>query len=291
MRELKVLTLASVFVILSIATPASAEPFDPEPYQEKVTAAQVVRLGGGSYLGVSLREIDADRVRELKLKEEAGVEITRVEDDSPAAKAGIKAGDAVLAYNGQRVEGMEQFSRFVRETPAGREVKLLISRDGNTQTIAAKLGARKSPLLFSSGAPRVEVPLVAPMPNMPDLPRGLMMWRSSTLGIEGESLRGQMAEFFGVKEGVLVRSVSKDSPAEKAGLRAGDVILRIDETKVSSPNEIGSAIRALKDKKTFPVTVVREKREMTVNATIESQRSEWELAAPRAIHYVRPSKL
>jgi serine protease Do len=291
MCAFRILPVASAFIVLSFAPAARAEPFEPDPFQDKITAAQVVRLGGGSYLGVSLREIDADRVRDLKLKEEAGVEISRVEDDSPAFKAGLKSGDVVLAYNGQRVEGMEQFSRFVRETPAGREVKLLINRDGNTQTITAKLGARKSPLAFSSGVPRLEVPMVAPMPPMPDLPRGLMMWRSSTLGIEGESLRGQMAEFFGVKEGVLVRSVIKDSPADKAGLRAGDVILKIDETKVSSPNEIGSAIRALKEKKTFPVTVVREKREMTVSATVESQRSEWDFVAPRAIHNVRPMRM
>lgn len=289
MRELRILPVFAAAAALWLAAPATAEPFEPDPYQDKITSAQVLRVGGGSYLGVSLREIDADRAKELKLKEEAGVEITRVEDDSPASKAGLKAGDVVLAYNGQRVEGMEQFSRFVRETPAGREVKLLVSRDGNTQTLAAKLGARKGPIAVA--APRIDIPVVAPMPSMPDLPRGLMMWRSSMLGIEGEALRGQMAEFFGVKEGVLVRSVLKDTPADKAGLKAGDVILKIDDTKVTSPNEIGSAIRGMRDKKTFPVTVVREKREMTVNATIENDRSEWEFNIPRVTHSVRPIRM
>ncbi len=79
---------------------------------------------GGTYLGVNLAEIDANRAKELKLKEDYGVEITRVEENSPAEKAGLKAGDVVLEYNGQRVEGMEQFGRMVRETPPGREVKL-----------------------------------------------------------------------------------------------------------------------------------------------------------------------
>ena len=79
---------------------------------------------GGTYLGVNLAEIDANRAKELKLKEDYGVEITRVEENSPAEKAGVKAGDVVLEYNGQRVEGMEQFGRMVRETPPGREVKL-----------------------------------------------------------------------------------------------------------------------------------------------------------------------
>lgn len=293
MRDVRAIpAFAAAAAAVCLSVPAAAEPFDPfEPGQDKITDTRVIRIGGGSYLGVNLREIDSERAKELKLREEAGVEITRVEDDSPAAKAGIKAGDVVLAYNGQRVEGMEQFSRFVRETPAGRDVKLLVSRDGNTQTIAAKLGARKTaPMAFATTMPRVEVP-VAPMPPMPDLPRGLMMWRSSMLGIEGESLRGQMAEFFGAKEGVLVRSVMKDTPAEKAGLKAGDVILKIDESKVTSPNDIGTTLRSMRDKKTFPITIVRDKREMTVTATVETERSEWEFHVPRITHSVRPIRM
>src|ERR1700686_497612 len=100
-------------------------------------------LAGGSYLGVSLAEIDSTRAKELKLRETAGVEITRVEEGSPAEKAGLKPNDVVLEYNGQRVEGMEQFGRLVRETPAGREVKLVISRNGAAQTIMATVAARK----------------------------------------------------------------------------------------------------------------------------------------------------
>ena len=98
---------------------------------------------GGTYLGVNLAEIDANRAKELKLKEDYGVEITRVEENSPAEKAGLKPGDVVLEYNGQRVEGMEQFGRLVRETPPGREVKLKISRNGATETLTAVLGSRK----------------------------------------------------------------------------------------------------------------------------------------------------
>ena len=92
-------------------------------------------LAGGSYLGVNLAEIDGTRAKELKLKETTGVEITRVEEGSPAEKAGLKPNDVVLEYNGQRVEGMEQFGRLVRETPGGREVKLVISRNGDIFTV------------------------------------------------------------------------------------------------------------------------------------------------------------
>ena len=258
----------------------SAQPLEatPEPPQ-----APTFHLAGSgtSYLGVNLREIDSDRAKELKLKEEAGVEITRVEDDSPAMKAGLKVNDVVLTYNGTRVEGMEQFSRFVRETPSGRDVKLQISRDGNTQTVTARIGARKGPLAISGMAvPRVEAP---PMPPMPDLPRAIMMWRTSALGIEAEALRGQFADFFGVKDGVLVRSVMKDTPAAKAGLKAGDVILKVGDTGVASPADVTSAIHSAKDKKSLPLVVMRDHKEVTLTASIDDDRSEWEWQGRRPI--------
>src|SRR5215472_4084924 len=176
----------------------------PPPPAPPAMAAPDVRVwkatAGGSFLGVGLKEIDSDRAKELKLREESGVEITRVEENSPAAKAGLKVADVVLQYNGQRVEGIEQFSRFVHETPPGREVKLTVSRDGNLQAIAARIGSRKA-MAWAPAAP--EMPRVE-MPPMPDIPHSLMMWRSSVLGIEAEPLRGQLADYFGAKEGVLV---------------------------------------------------------------------------------------
>ncbi len=118
-----------------------------------------------------MAEINSNRARELKLKEEHGVEITRVEDDSAAAKAGLKVGDVVLDYNGQRVEGMAQFIRLVRETPAGRDVKLLISRNGSTQTVAVVMGTQKNKLLLGRNGDWPDMPQV---PNirmqMPDFP-------------------------------------------------------------------------------------------------------------------------
>jgi serine protease Do len=225
----------------------------------------------GSFLGVGVKEIDSGRAKELKLREESGVEITRVEENSPAAKAGLKVGDVVLQYNGQRVEGIEQFSRFVRETPPGRDVKLAVSRDGNLQAIAARIGSRKA-MAYAPAAP--EFPRIE-FPPMPDIPHNLMMWRSSMLGIEAEPLRGQLAAYFGAKEGVLVRSVTRDSAAEKAGLKAGDVILKVNGTSVTTPGEITSAVRSLEGKQSFPVTLLRDHKEMTVTATLDSDQSDW----------------
>lgn len=229
-------------------------------------------MAPGSYLGVGVADVNTERVKALKLKEERGVEITSVETDSPAAKAGLKTHDVVLDYNGQRVEGTEQFMRMVRETPAERQVRLAISRDGATQTLTATIGRRKgygALTLPNEKLQRAQEQLQNLYMRMPDIPRPNMSWRSGMLGVEAESLTDQLAEFFGVKEGVLVRSVIKDSAAAKAGLKAGDVITKVDDTKVTTPREITSAIRA---KKTLPLTVIRNHKEMTVSVTLEESR-------------------
>jgi serine protease Do len=100
-----------------------------------------------------------------------------------------------------------------------------------------------------------------------------MTWQNPVLGIEGESLRSQeqLAEFFGVKDGVLVKLVRKNSAAEKAGLKAGDVVIKLEDSTVATPQEITRALRALGSKKTFTVTVVRNKKEMGLTVTLEER--------------------
>ncbi len=225
---------------------------------------------GGSYLGVGIQEIDADRAKALNLRDVAGVEVTRVEKDSPAEKAGLMNGDVVIQYAGQRVEGIEQFSRLVRETPAGREVKLDIWRNSGAQTVTAKVAARRG--IGPSGLPtgdgfQFSLP---ELPPMPDLPRSLMAWRTSLLGVEAETLDGQLAQFFGVKEGVLVRSVVAASPAEQGGIKAGDVITRVEDSSVRTPADLSSHLRGLRGK-SVPVIVTRDHKELTLNVMIADQ--------------------
>jgi serine protease Do len=260
--------------------------FAPAGFGQKAkTARRVVVSRGGSYLGIGVVDIDAERAKALNLKEVRGVEIKSVDDDSPAAKAGLKDGDVVLDYNGTPVQGQEQFARLVRETPAGREVKLGVFRNGAMQSIAASVGTRQGTVIHSDDGfsfvvppvpPVPPMPAMPPMPPMPDFPRSYMSWRSSTLGIESESLSSQLAEFFGVKDGVLVRSVIKNSAADKAGIKAGDVIVKVDDSKVTTPREISSVLRSLRSKRTFPVVVVRKQQEVTLQVTVEESRGRME---------------
>jgi len=234
----------------------------------------VLALSGGpgaSFLGVNICEVDAERAKALKLPDERGVEITRVESDSPAEKAGLKVGDVVLEYNGERVEGMEQFGRMVRETPAGRKVTLQISRGGGLQTLTAVIASHR----FLPGGltvmPQFEMPEIV----MPDIPEGFSGWRSGMLGVETESLNPQLAEFFGVKQGVLVRNVMSGSAAEKAGIKAGDIITKADDQEVTTPGQVSAAVRAARKKHSLALRLMRNHREMNVTATIEEDHSGW----------------
>jgi serine protease Do len=225
---------------------------------------RAVVVGGGSYIGVMMQEVDSERAKALKLHEEGGVEITVVEQDSPAEKAGLKVGDVVLKYNGQRVEGMQQFARMVHETPAWRDVKIDISRAGVAQTVIVKVAQRKTQRVEMGEAPQMPERFDI---HIPDMPRGFMTLRSSVLGVEAESIDGQLAQYFGVKDGVLVRSVLKGSAAEKAGIRAGDVIVKIDDARVATPADISGRLRTLHGK-AAAVVVMRDHKELTVSVSI-----------------------
>ncbi len=228
--------------------------------------AQTPRVvpAGGSYIGVMMQEVDSDRAKALKLGEATGVEITLVEQDGPAEKAGLKVGDIVLRYNGQRVENNEQFARLVRETPPGHDVKLEINRGGTVQMVMVRVAQRKTPRVEWGDSPNMPTHFEI---RVPDLPRSFMQMRSSILGLDVESIDGQLAQYFGVKEGVLVRSVSKGSAAEKAGIRAGDVMIKIEDARIATPADIATRLHTLHGK-AVPIGLMRDHKELTVSMTV-----------------------
>lgn len=240
--------------------------------------------GTGSYLGVDINDVTADRVHDLKLKEEHGVEVTMVDQDAPAGKAGIKEHDVILTMNGTLIESGEQLRRMIHETPAGRTVTLGMSRDGQTVTLQVELGkhSRKNEWPPHVADGQFETPEMPEIPGMPGFgisPFNVIMVRTSTRsGLMFENLTPQLGEFFGVKggHGVLVREVSKGSPAEKAGLRAGDVVVKVNSQPVHDCDDL---VRWLRNGKSpsSAITIVREKREQTINVVLPERKESGEL--------------
>ena len=268
------------------ATPAApAEPATPAPKVRTRTrvAPRVPAIAwagemSGSYLGVDIDEVNADRVKALKLKEERGVEITMVDQDAPAAKAGLKEHDVITDFNGQRVEGGEQFKRFIRETPPGRTVTLGVVRDGQPMQLKATLGDRKDQMAremkkFTIVQPRVPQ-IVVPDIDI-DIPAMDIMSPAVSTGIVVDNLTPQLAQFFGVKagQGVLVKSVERGSVAEKGGMKAGDVIIKVDGDTIESRSDYRQAIRH-RESESVKVVVVRDKKEQTLTLTLPPPRKE-----------------
>lgn len=222
-------------------------------------------VSSGSYLGVWIWQVDAARARELRLPEVAGVEITLVRPGSPAEAAGLRPGDVVVEYNGRRIEGQEQFSQLVRDTPARSTIKLRIFRNGASQIVSAKIDS--IPASERPGNVIGPRPDSLPQPERQDVPRSLMTWRSPMLGVDAEPLFGQLATYFGVREGVLVRSVIQGSPAERAGIKAGDVITQINRHPVTTPAEITAQLRSLATG-SVKVTLYRERGEATLTVNL-----------------------
>jgi serine protease Do len=257
------------------APKAAPAPPAPKSHSYVYTAGSAA---SGSYLGVDITDINSDRVSALKLKDEHGVEITMVDRDAPAGKAGLKEHDVILDFNGTRVEGEEQLRRLLRETPPGREITLGISRDGQPMQIKATLGDRKKAAMVWSGAMPQSFPRVMTMPEppeMPDMP-GMQAFTvvrsySESAGMMVDNLTPQLGEYFGVKSGagVLVRSVEKGSAAEAAGLKAGDVIVKVDNEKISDRGDWRDAMRK---SGTVSLGIVRDKREQNLKLTLPERK-------------------
>jgi serine protease Do len=283
-----VLTAAVVAAVAGLVAQARTEPRDQRP-----AARAMILDGRGGQLGVVARDLDAEGLK-AAAGAPSGVRIDDVDQDSPAAKAGLREGDIVIDVDGDRVRSARQFSRLIAETPEGRSVKLGIVRDGKRQTVDVTPEFR--PFAFGFDSDRIardinrglrdlepklreiEPKFRALEPKLRefrfdgplyDFDRPWMTSPRGRLGIQLGELTPQLAEYFAVKDGgVLVSSVTKDSPAGKAGLKAGDVITSVDGDRVRNSDDL---IDELRNKETGDVTlgIVRDKKESTVKATIE----------------------
>ncbi|MGZ4830390.1 MAG: PDZ domain-containing protein [Candidatus Angelobacter sp.] len=262
-------------LLTGLALPLIAAQPTPQPDALSHQIPGYFYAGGRSYLGVDIRDVTTDRMSALKLKEERGVEITMVDQDAPAGKAGLREHDVILDFNGTAVESEEQIRRLIREVPPGRTVTLGISRDGVPMKINVQLADHGT--VVAQAAPRVIIPTprVREFPrNGMDLPFQIQTY-SSVLGVQTESLTRQLGEYFGVKngEGVLVRSVEKGSAAEKAGLKAGDVIVKADNEKLTDRSDLSHILRNHRTGGKMTLVVMRDKREQTLTVTLPDRGS------------------
>ena len=279
---------------LGIATLAAvAVAAGPRPalsQQQEAKGLPFFVAHGGGHLGLALDEVNAKTVEKLKLREERGALVREVRADSPAAKAGFKVDDVIVAYQGQPVEGAIEMTRRVRETPPGRAVAIEVIRQGVPQKLNATLDELR-PEPFAMHLPEMTMPSVdlppldtpdadvPPMPGMRAWPhhRGLPMAHGpQKLGIEYQEISGQFAEYFKVKgtRGLLVVGVTPDGPAAKAGVKAGDILVHLGSQDLADASGLQQALAQASPGDELGITVQRDGRPTELKLVVGGTKAE-----------------
>ncbi len=218
------------------------------------------------WIGISGRDVEPNDLNKYKLNEIAGVIVIKVSKDSPASKAGIQEDDVILEYDNQKVMSMKALKRMVTETPLYRKVTLSILRNGKIIKTYNKIKKRE----WDFEMPNIKKYIYKNYePEIED--KEIMLEKEEndciTLGIEPTTLTKQLRKYFNAPDnsGILVASVYKDSLAEKSGLQAGDVIIKINDKSISKPHQLRSELCELNNQKSITLTIIREKKEMQIN--------------------------
>ncbi len=281
MKKTRTLAVLAVVALgLGLAGWAAAGSGQPEKRVE------VVRLGPerGAWLGVALADLDAAQAASLKLPAAQGARVERVEPGSPAEKAGLAAGDVLLRFDGERVRSAAQLARLVRETPPGRSVALEAWRGGAARQLTAELSQPGSRERADAEDEAFEL-RVPPPGELPEAPR--LSWRGfghglrgfeglelpgagpRRLGIAYQAIDGQLARYFGLEgSGLLVTEVDEGSPAAKAGLRAGDVLLAFDARKLDDGRDLRDAVLRAEPGKALLLDVLRNGKKLQLTVTL-----------------------
>lgn len=219
---------------------------------------QLSHMGRVSMIGVRLDDVTAENMGTYKLTRPEGAIVAAVNPNSPAATAGLREKDLVTMFDGERVRSAAHLTRLVQETPAGREVVVQVLRSGQRMDVRLKPEAGRP--WFD---PRFGEVLDVVRQGVGE---GTFARGRSRLGVNVQAVDGQLAEHFGVQQGLMVTSVRPDTPGAKAGLEAGDVITAVDGKPVALVHQLVAALPEGGSAKEISLTVVREKKELTLRA-------------------------
>ncbi len=231
---------------------------------------QVDRGGGSGWIGIAIQDITEGIKEASGLKTEDGVLVNEVTEGSPAEKGGLSAGDVLLKYDGARIEDSSQFVELVRETAPGSEAKISLLRDGKEMEITVEVGERPDWItryeIPGEGEPWISrhqegFPFVLDIPKI----------SGGHIGVLVEDMNPQLAVALGVKEvdGAFVIEANEDGPAYKAGIRGGDIILKVGDKEVDDTASLRSAIHERKKGEEVELTVLRKKERKTFSVTVE----------------------
>ncbi|MDO9547824.1 MAG: PDZ domain-containing protein [Candidatus Marinimicrobia bacterium] len=214
------------------------------------------------WLGVGISEITPSIRREAGLKDQTGILINAVYDNSPAEDADLKESDIILKYDGKSVQYVDELVEMVQNTHPKSKVKLEIFRDGKTIDKKVAIGKKKNYERHYSLPYRQKIRISHDRPY---------------LGAQVQDLSKDLAEYFQVEEykGVVITEVVAGSPAEKAGLKSGDVITKIGDEAIHFTEDLYYSLKDYKKGAKVAVEIVRKGKTQTVEVTLDAkERSE-----------------
>ena len=276
MEIVKTVLMGLTVAAVSVPAVQAQTQARPNPQVEQRTErVQLPRTGRASMIGVRLSDVSADQVKTYKLSKPEGAVVESVNPKSPAATAGLREKDVILEFDVEHVRSASHLTRLVIETPAGRDVALVVMRDGHRTNLhlTTEAGANTwfDPTFGGTIAQEAERAAREIRRNLPDMIDGMRpgMATRGRLGVSVQQITPELAEYFGVKAGVLVASVVPDSPAAKAGLKAGDVITVVNGRSVGAPREVVQALPTGEGSHEVDLTFVRDKQSRSVKATLD----------------------
>ena len=264
--------VVAVFGAAGVIGPAVVSAQDRGVQRLEPRRVQIEGIGGS--IGVTVRDVSTEEGERAKLSPPQGAYVTQVESGSPAEKAGIMTGDIIVEFDGERVRSARQLSRLVRESPDDRTVRSSIVREGTRRTVDLTPSNDRASFTMPdlSGLDRQMRELAQRFEFRYDGPggRGFGAWSTGRgrLGVALSSVGEQLAAYFGVQRGVLVTSVDMDSPAGRAGLKAGDVITSVNGRSVDDPSDVLAEVRRADDGGSLAMTVTRDRKELKLSAQL-----------------------
>ncbi len=283
-----------VFALFSISASVALaqQPTTPEKRKAVEEALFTYSFGGGSFLGVYTEDVNKENFAKFGLREVRGVAITKVEENSPAAKAGLMVNDVIVKIDGDEVTSVRKLNRLIGEIAPDHTAKVTILRNGQEMDVSAVLEKREMKMFNGTFTmpdikiPRVEIPKIAETAKVWTVPPGgvlttgdgttMFFGSNRQIGVSVSSLSKQLGDYFGVEDGkgLLITNVRADGPAFKAGIKAGDVIIQIDGKPVATSMDL---IRAIGSKKEGDVrmTIIRDKNRQEISVTPEQMKGEF----------------
>ncbi len=241
------------------------------------------------YLGVMLQDIDSSMAKAMDLDDENGILVSEVIDDSPADMAGLMDGDVIIKFQGQSLSDYKALTKAVGASSPGDEVEVVVLRDGKEITLNVELGERaeRSFKFYSDGGDSY-APYAQIMPGLGD--DNVFVWHDGDdqemkimmkgmpglhedrgfMGVELDDISEQMGDYFEVEDGkgALITSVHEDSAADKAGLKAGDIIVKMGDEEIESASDVYSALSDTKADDEMKIEVVRKGKNKSMDLTL-----------------------